>query len=183
MKAFIFTLLIAASYLLELIMVNMTKNIPERTSHITCISLLSLSLFFTSSNLIIWLFSYPTRFFVFLNIALKSISTTIFSILYYTQTSVPSLYVILSFLDYTASLLLFFLFKETPISPMPKEEPNIKITIFISEEPSSCTICLEPFSQQQEVNETVCKHIYHLQCMKTLLNNNIRNCPLCRTEL
>ena len=62
-------------------------------------------------------------------------------------------------------------------------KPDIKISVFTSNEPSSCTICLEDFEEGETVNETNCKHMFHLQCIDTLLNNKIKNCPVCRANL
>ncbi len=62
-------------------------------------------------------------------------------------------------------------------------KPDIKISVFTSNEPSSCTICLEDFEEGETVNETNCGHTYHIKCMETLINNKIKNCPVCRSNL
>jgi len=130
-----------------------------------------------------------------LNVTIKLISTLIFSLYYYTGNYVSSSYVILSYLSLVLSFVLPFVFErsvenntivpqEGVIHPLEEgDKPDIKITIFTSDEPSSCTICLEPFIQDETVNETNCGHTFHRQCMETLINNKIKNCPVCRRDL
>ncbi len=212
MKPLIFTLLIALSFILEIIMVNMSKDISRSTPQIISIFLLSLSLVSTLGTFIIWginpcqhSIKLPTIT-LSLNVTIKLISTIIFSIYYYTGNYVSSPYVILSYLSLILSFVLPFVFEsntennratiapqqgpwviqEAPIQEGVHQEidkPDIKITIFTSDEPSSCTICLEPFIQDETVNETNCGHFYHTNCMEKILNNNIKNCPVCRSNL
>jgi hypothetical protein len=199
MKALIFTLLIALSFVLEIIMANMSKDISQRTPQVISIFLLSLSLVSTLCTFIIWGINpcqhsnkLPTIT-LSLNVTIKLISTIIYSLYYYTGNYISSSYVILSYLSLITSFILPFVFERSVENNtiVPQEgihlqecgKPDIKITIFTSDEPSSCTICLEPFIQDETVNETNCKHTYHLSCMETLLNNNIKNCPVCRRDL
>lgn len=203
MKALIFTLLIALSFVLEIIMVNMSKDISRSTPQIISIFLLCLSLVSTLGTFIIWGINpcqhsvkIPTIT-LSLNVTIKLISTIIFSIFYYTGNYVSSPYVILSYLSLILSFALPFVFESNTennratIAPhsiqegSPQEwgKPDIKITIFTSDEPSSCTICLEPFIKDETVNETNCKHTYHRGCMETLIINKIKNCPVCRANL
>ena len=196
MKALIFTLLIALSVVLEIILVNMSKNIQERTPQVISIFLLSLSLVSTLCTFMIWGINpcqhsvkLPTIT-LSLNVTIKLISTIIYSLYYYTGNYISSSYVILSYLSLMLSFVLPFVFERSvenntivPQDIQEGDKPDIKITIFTSDEPSSCTICLEPFIQDETVNETNCKHTYHLSCMETLLNNNIKNCPVCRRDL
>jgi hypothetical protein len=181
----------------------MSKDISRSTPQIISIFLLSLSLVSTLGTFIIWginpcqhSIKLPTIT-LSLNVTIKLISTIIFSIFYYTGNYVSSPYVILSYLSLILSFALPFVFESNtennrvtivPHSiqegvPQEIDKPDIKITIFTSVEPSSCTICLEPFIQDETVNETNCKHTYHLSCMETLINNKIRNCPVCRANL
>jgi hypothetical protein len=201
MKALIFTLLIALSVVLEIILVNMSKNIQERTPQVISIFLLSLSLVSTLCTFMIWGINpcqhsvkLPTIT-LSLNVTIKLISTIIYSLYYYTGNYISSSYVILSYLSLVLSFVLPFVFEgnTNPATIVPQDiqeghqqegdKPDIKITVFTSDEPSSCTICLEPFIQDETVNETTCKHTFHLSCMDTLLNNKIRNCPVCRRDL
>jgi hypothetical protein len=174
----------------------MSKNIQERTPQVISIFLLSLSLVSTLCTFMIWGINpcqhsvkLPTIT-LSLNVTIKLISTIIYSLYYYTGNYISSSYVILSYLSLMLSFVLPFVFERSvenntivPQDIQEGDKPDIKITIFTSDEPSSCTICLEPFIQDETVNETNCKHTYHLSCMETLLNNNIKNCPVCRRDL
>lgn len=180
----------------------MSKDISRSTPQIISIFLLSLSLVSTLGTFIIWginpcqhSIKLPTIT-LSLNVTIKLISTIIFSIFYYTENYVSSSYVIFSYLSLILSFALPFVFEvnTTPATIVPHsiqegvhlqeiDKPDIKITVFTSDEPSSCTICLEDFIQDENVNETNCGHFYHKNCMETLLNNNIRNCPICRRDL
>ncbi|KAL4501667.1 hypothetical protein ABPG72_018718 [Tetrahymena utriculariae] len=42
-----------------------------------------------------------------------------------------------------------------------------------------CSICLVEFLPQEQVQKTICSHIFHSQCIKDWINKN-ENCPLCR---
>ncbi len=99
---------------------------------------------------------------------------------------------ILSYLSFLSSFTLAFVFEMSveinTIVPQERvqqqgDKPNIKNTIFTSDEPSCCTICLEDFEEGGTVKETNCGHFYHKNCMETLLNNKIKNCPVCRANL
>ncbi len=193
MKALVFSLLLAQSFVLEIIMVNMSKDISQKTPQVISIFLLCLSLVATSSTLIIWLINpcqhsikLPTIT-LSLNVTIKIISTIIFSIFHYTGNYVSSSYVIFSYLTLIASFILPLLFERNiennTIVPQEIDKPDIKITVFTSDEPSSCTICLEDFEEGENVNETNCGHFYHTNCMEKILNNNIKNCPVCRRDL
>jgi hypothetical protein len=210
MKALIFTLLIALSFVLEIIMVNMSKDISRSTPQIISIFLLSLSLVSTLGTFIIWginpcqhSIKLPTIT-ISLNVTIKLISTIIFSIFYYTENYVSSSYVIFSYLSLILSFALPFVFEvnTTPATIAPQQgpwviqeahiqqgvhqeidKPDIKITIFTSDEPSSCTICLEDFEEGENINETNCGHFFHKNCMEKILNNKIKNCPVCRRDL
>ncbi len=179
----------------------MSKDISRSTPQIISIFLLSLSLVSTLGTFIIWginpcqhSIKLPTIT-LSLNVTIKLISTIIFSIFYYTENYVSSSYVIFSYLSLILSFALPFVFEvnTTSATIVPQDlegvhlqeidKPDIKITIFTSDEPSSCTICLEDFIQDENVNETNCGHFYHTNCMEKILNNNIKNCPVCRRDL
>ncbi|KAL4449773.1 hypothetical protein ABPG74_008146 [Tetrahymena malaccensis] len=46
----------------------------------------------------------------------------------------------------------------------------------------SCSICLIEFSRQDEVRQTICKHIFHSECLMGWISKH-ENCPLCRQSL
>lgn len=45
-----------------------------------------------------------------------------------------------------------------------------------------CSICMEPFKNKKKINETICKHTFHEECINQWLKVN-NNCPLCRQVL
>ena len=47
----------------------------------------------------------------------------------------------------------------------------------------SCVICLESLNNSEELVTLNCEHIFHKDCLEPWLNNNNRNCPLCRTDI
>jgi len=58
--------------------------------------------------------------------------------------------------------------------------PILKEVIFTeSDEPIMCVICQEPFTNETNVCELPCGHIYHPTCIKEWIKRN-RSCPLCR---
>lgn len=212
MKPLIFYLLVSVSFSLQCILVNSTQNIRDKTSQVISVFLLCLSLVFLSAVFILWLFTpYRPRsklplIFLSLNFIISLISNVIFSILYHQAYSVPYIFPVLSLLYTVGSIGIALLFERPtmtegltqdadiriyPISrpSETREAPDIKINIeletttFALEEPSSCTICLEDFIKEQEVKVTPCKHFFHLQCAKQLLNNKITICPTCRGSL
>jgi hypothetical protein len=201
MKPLIFCLLVATSFVLQCILVNSTQNITEdKTSQVISIFLLCLSLVFLSSVFIVWMF-VPCQpsfklplIFLSLNFTINLISTTIFSILYHVKYSIPSIFPIFSFLNFIISIGIYALFESPRVLPqtsdnievsIPKEQINIQVEIvtFTLDEPSSCSICLEEFIKDEKVNITPCNHLFHLQCLKDLVNNKIKNCPVCRGNL
>ena len=203
MKALFFSLLIAQSFVLEIIMVNMSKDISLKTPQAISIFLLCLSLVATSCTLIVWIIKpcqhsvKVTIVTLSLNVSIKLICTVIFSIFYYNLNYMSSEYLVFSFLTLIASFILLLLFdgntnnNQSTIVPyhlqegviQEEDKPDIKITVFTSDEPSSCTICLEDFIQDENINETNCGHFFHENCMEKILNNNIKKCPVCRRNL
>jgi Ring finger domain len=54
--------------------------------------------------------------------------------------------------------------------------------------PQTCTFCLDPILDKNDVHETKCKHAYHKLCMSEYIAYQISNnysvqCPLCRAEM
>ena len=199
MKALFFSLLIAQSFVLEIILVNMSKDISQKTPQAISIFLLCLSLATTLCTFIVWLINpcqnlikIPTIT-LSLNVTIKLICTVIFSIFYYNLNYMSSEYLVFSFLTFIASFMLPFVFEgnteNNPVTIVPLQEgleegkPDIKITVFTSHEPSSCTICLDDFIQDENVNETNCGHFFHTSCMEKILNNKIKKCPVCRAHI
>jgi hypothetical protein len=138
--------------------------------------------------------------FLSLNFIISLTSTAIFSILYHNKYSIPYIFPIFSFLYTVISIAISLLFERSDVAegsesrsnrrivPHIKDEKNdilieLKTTTFTLNEPSSCTICLEEFIQDEIVNETNCGHFYHKNCMEKILNNKIKNCPVCRADL
>ena len=198
MKPLIFCLLVSTSFVLQCILINSAQNITDKTSQVISIFLLCMSLVFLSAVFILWVFS-PFRprsklplIFLSLNFIISLTSNAIFSIFYHQKYSVPYIFPIFSFLYTVISIGISLLFErsnvdEGPsrITPLPKEQINIelKTTTFTLDEPSSCSICIEEFIKDEEVKITPCNHLFHLQCSKDLVNNNIKNCPVCRGDL
>ncbi len=193
MKPLIFCLLISTSFVLQCIMVNSTQSLTDKTTQVISIFLLCLSLVFLSSVFIVWIFvPCNTSFklpliFLSLNFTINLISTTIFSILYHVKYSVPSIFPIFSFLNFIISMGVSFLFEKPNENRVtPEEEPQtivIKTTTFSLDEPLNCVICLDEFIKDEEVNITPCKHFLHKVCANDLINNKIKKCPICRTNL
>lgn len=49
-----------------------------------------------------------------------------------------------------------------------------------SDDGTGCPICLEKWIIEETVAETICKHRFHLQCLRNVQG---RDCPLCRGSL
>lgn len=45
---------------------------------------------------------------------------------------------------------------------------------------SECSICIDNFSEGQEIVKLQCNHIFHFNCIKSHLMNYNNKCPLCR---
>jgi len=43
-----------------------------------------------------------------------------------------------------------------------------------------CSICIDNFSEDQEVIKLPCNHLFHLNCIKSHLTSYNNKCPLCR---
>ena len=46
---------------------------------------------------------------------------------------------------------------------------------------TQCSICLEDFKPEEQVQETTCKHIFHKDCISTWTKNK-KSCPCCRAK-
>ncbi len=200
MRALFFTIMIASSVVLEIILINMSKDITVKTPQIISIFLMSLSLLSTFSTFIIWLlnpFQVSSKIkiiTILFDLIIKIISLAIFTIFYYTGNYVSGTYVSTYYLIFSFSFSLCCGFGKYNITPpqdrsyidSPLETPGIPIIkniIFTSNEPSSCAICIEEFQEGENINETNCNHKFHLQCMERLLKNKFKLCPLCRDNL
>ena len=49
----------------------------------------------------------------------------------------------------------------------------------------NCTICLEDFNSKSIVGKTQCNHVFHYNCLKTWLNQNLLDpkCPNCNSHI
>ena len=47
----------------------------------------------------------------------------------------------------------------------------------------ACSICLEDFKTGDNIKKLNCTHIFHKACLEPWLNDNNRNCPMCRTDI
>ena len=103
----------------------------------------------------------------------------------------PCLYIIIClFLCFICRFLeQIFVNKSKPVSKLNKDY-NLRLILDNIDHmeldlEQECSICLEKLSFCQnsnniEILKTTCNHLYHYNC---ILNENIKNCPLCRNNL
>ena len=48
---------------------------------------------------------------------------------------------------------------------------------------STCPICLEENNNSSKKLKCGCNNFFHINCIKTLKDSNINNCPICRREI
>ena len=61
---------------------------------------------------------------------------------------------------------------------------NLNTLLLCNELPDeSCSICLEEFKTGDNIKKLNCTHVFHKECLEPWLNNNNRNCPMCRTDI
>ena len=61
---------------------------------------------------------------------------------------------------------------------------SINTLVVCNELPDNiCSVCLEEFKEDDILKKLNCEHIFHKDCLEPWLNNNNRNCPLCRTDI
>ena len=136
MKALIFTLLIALSFVLEVVLISMSKDIQERTPQIISRILLSISLVCTSITFIIWGIT-PCQKYInyrkismimhYLSIGIKLICIIVFTVFCFIETAEYIeyiVYIVLSFMIFTASSVLPFVF-EYKLTPQNIQEEVI----------------------------------------------------------
>ena len=46
-----------------------------------------------------------------------------------------------------------------------------------------CPICYEKYREKDFIHITKCKHIFHYLCIEKTIDNNIYDCPLCRSNI
>lgn len=46
-----------------------------------------------------------------------------------------------------------------------------------------CSICYEKFKEKDNIHITKCEHIFHYLCIEKAIDNNLFDCPLCRTNI
>ena len=77
----------------------------------------------------------------------------------------------------------------TPLNRNINRNININInsinTLVVCDElpDNICSICLDDFKEDDILKKLNCEHIFHKDCLEPWLNNNNRNCPLCRTDI
>ena len=77
----------------------------------------------------------------------------------------------------------------TPLNRNINRNININInsinTLVVCDElpDNICSICLDEFKEDDILKKLNCEHIFHKDCLEPWLNNNNRNCPLCRTDI
>ena len=47
----------------------------------------------------------------------------------------------------------------------------------------SCSICLDSYSQKNNIWTTGCGHLYHKRCINQCINAGHRKCPLCKKPI
>ena len=57
-------------------------------------------------------------------------------------------------------------------------ENNLPIFIITTDTNEICSICLDEFVINDEINKLECEHKFHKECLDDWFTNN--NCPLCR---
>jgi hypothetical protein len=62
------------------------------------------------------------------------------------------------------------------------EEKDVDDNSIEIDERESCPICLE-YTNEKDVNLNICNHVYHLNCLKSLLNSNFTKCALCKRPI
>ncbi len=63
-----------------------------------------------------------------------------------------------------------------------RESSTVNMYSNLETEFESCTICRDSFDENSIVRKLYCNHIFHLNCIDTWLESNIK-CPVCRTDL
>lgn len=51
------------------------------------------------------------------------------------------------------------------------------------EEPQTCCICLQCFSERENVRTLPCKHVFHSDCIRTWLTKYKQRCPMCNLDI
>jgi hypothetical protein len=86
--------------------------------------------------------------------------------------------------------MFFLLFLSICLSCLPSSRDNttdLRINLISNDLPiivikninqDICSICLENFIINDQVNKLSCNHIFHKKCLDSWIHNN--NCPLCR---
>ncbi len=127
-RPLLLALIFGTSFVTEIIMLNMSKDIQERTPQIISRILLSISLVCTSITFIIWgITPFPKKInykkismiMHYLSIGIKFICIIVFTVFCFIETAEYIeyiVYIVLSFMIFTASFILPFVFvyKLTP---------------------------------------------------------------------
>ena len=62
------------------------------------------------------------------------------------------------------------------------EEKDVDDNSIEIDERESCPICLE-YTNDKDVHLNICNHVYHLSCLKSLINSNFTKCALCKRPI
>ena len=61
-----------------------------------------------------------------------------------------------------------------------KTKTNLKKIIFTDNLIDQCSICLENYTDNENIIQLKCTHIFHQECIMKWFQTNQKNCPLCR---
>ncbi|CAI2358216.1 unnamed protein product [Caenorhabditis sp. 36 PRJEB53466] len=53
----------------------------------------------------------------------------------------------------------------------------------LGDEPDTCAICLESFSQGEKLRHLPCRHVFHCKCIDVWLTQTRKVCPLCKRKI
>ena len=185
MKHLFLCFIIAASLGLDIILLNIVQNTSLTFQvYVPSLCLISSTILMVCIQTILWLFNYSDitqTGIVCLNFILNIAKSTYLSISYY-YTTIPSSMVMISFVTFVLSIVLGLMLRnddKTKVEPL----KYIIINSTFNETEKTCSICLQDFIQNENINITPCNHFFHITCMKELIKNKITSCPNCRLSI
>ncbi len=196
MSSLFFIVFLSLSITIDIILINLTKNIAENIFYILSLIFLGLSLSLICSIALSWLliYRYLKRLLVVNCFFIKNALIIFFLTAHYYGDYIPPYFGGLYFLNFTFSFLLLLSNNEdrVRISPVEISLTSIVVvqekTVFepnccILYKNSSCSICLEELLYKEYVHITTCNHYFHSSCLNKLLESNIKCCPNCRNKI